>query len=1173
MRGFFFSMDAMFALLIVIATIPILTLLSLSAVSPEVIHERLHLQAEDAINVMSEIRVIDVIREPVILNYYGDVLDGDDVNKTLIDVLGMLWSSDNISYTEAARNITEHLFSRIMPSNTKWSLSIENDTIYNTTGDITRTISISKKIASGFMKEQPSTGYIAKVYLNRINGKRTASYIFFGGFVGEGKISKIVSDIPENTTIREIYMEMNVGNNFTLYINDNPCNNFTKSPGEFSVDNWTITDSTCLSYLNPGENNTILIDFISDDLTTKYIGGGYIKIVYDTTELVRGDNGRMNYTMPGIDGIINLYSSFYVPGTLDAVNAYLHYFNNVSNITVFFNIGNITVYESNVTGENNINLNNSYIESKLALLGYDFLSNKTIPIRVGTKAFEAAQGHADVVLITDVSGSMRWRLDKDQTTGVNRDCDDPDLYDPDTRRMSLAKCLDKEFIDIILNNTENRVGLVAYSGLPNTIGTTDSTVIVSTHDLSNDTVSLSAEVGGYEPEGATGICGAIRRARLMLEEQSDPSRLRFIVVMTDGLANVQCKPPPDNTVGCIPYECPTESLCPGGGCVYQVAERLSDSKPAIAFMDRWIMVAGDSDGTFQGYEWQNNTWATNSSLASGLGDVGSDATPNIIFNLTGNNKWILISGESSGQFNGYYWDNAWVSNSSLVSGLGDVGYGSAPAVAFNITGDNRWILISGIGNGRFSGFYWNSGWVANTSLVSSLGDIGSYSTPAIAFNISGNNTWDLIVGQTAGTFSGYHWDNGWVSDSNVVNELGDAGGNSAPSIAFDLLPNNWYLITGLSNGRFYSYYWNTEKWLTICGDFVSRKASDDAIGDACTAGSASTIYSVGFGPVAYCSLAQATLESIALCGNGTYYASSDANELKNIYRGIAEGIFNLTFQAQTVAVKGANINILYPDSQIRINYTKDIKPSEYQEIAINIDTKKFSSCNGSFFVPEELRKIESVSVTSFSGDHWTHNISVNSSATSGWTSVYELTDYGSSYNELGDPYIVQIPEDLIKSNETNQVSVLLATSPKNVSANCSQDNIVIYTARFRASVFYSDIFPDMWGSNVTIYFDRDHDGVQDGSINVEVGQDLDSFDSELKTVDELDIDNNALDDAFVRLLDYLNFIEVPGNSGRSGSVNNPIDIELSEDMSIESLYIGGIPYMWGPVDISIGVWV
>ena len=63
-KGLFFTMDSMFALMIIVAVIPIFVLISLNAVSPELVHERVHLKAEDAINLMSQVKVIDVIREP-----------------------------------------------------------------------------------------------------------------------------------------------------------------------------------------------------------------------------------------------------------------------------------------------------------------------------------------------------------------------------------------------------------------------------------------------------------------------------------------------------------------------------------------------------------------------------------------------------------------------------------------------------------------------------------------------------------------------------------------------------------------------------------------------------------------------------------------------------------------------------------------------------------------------------------------------------------------------------------------------------------------------------------------------------------------------------------------------------------------------------------------------------
>ena len=169
---------------------------------------------------------------------------------------------------------------------------------------------------------------------------------------------------------------------------------------------------------------------------------------------------------------------------------------------------------------------------------------------------------------------------------------------------------------------------------------------------------------------------------------------------------------------------------------------------------------------------------------------------------------------------------------------------------------------------------------------------------------------------------------------------------------------------------------------------------------------------------------------------------------------------------------------------------------------------------------------------------------------------YDLDYFG----KPGEPKIIKEARAYKKFAE-----LLLKSNVSNIS------NAVLLTDRLTRCK--GDIFPELIGSNVTIYFDRNYDGIQDGSLIIEVGQGLDEFNSTLKTVDDLDIDNNAVDAAFIKLLDYLNFIEMPFNSGLSGSETNPIDIELSEDMTIETLFISGIPYMWGPVDIGIEVWV
>jgi len=237
-------------------------------------------------------------------------------------------------------------------------------------------------------------------------------------------------------------------------------------------------------------------------------------------------------------------------------------------------------------------------------------------------------------------------------------------------------------------------------------------------------------------------------------------------------------------------------------------------------------------------------WVSESDIVTGLGDVGVNSAPATCQNCTGHgvssgNGWELIAGEVDGVFNGYYWNGtSWVSNSAIVSGLGDIGSNSAPAICYNCTGNGYWELIAGEYDGVFNGFYWNgTQWVSDSSIVAGLGDIGGYSTPAICYNCTGNGYWELIAGEYDGVFNGYYW-NGtqWVSDSSIVNGLGDIGTYSAPTIYQK--DSTWYLISGDSSGNFHGFYWNGTQWVSdssvTAGASACGTESKPTVCDNCT---------------------------------------------------------------------------------------------------------------------------------------------------------------------------------------------------------------------------------------------------------------------------------------------------------------------------------------------------
>jgi len=1070
-RAFLLSTDAIIAVGLLFLLGIMIASISLTPRFPYLSYQRLYANARDTINIIEYARMSSIRDMPVVQQYLSlGILSEEDMNKTILDVIGALWARGNITQ---AGNLTKAVLDALLPSKYGYEVLMDN-IVLTKRGNQSGTVARLATIVSGYSIGKPVSGYVASAYLSRFS-KINNAYLYFGGYVGDGNINATLS-LPADAIPLAAYIEVSAGSDFQLYINGNYAGTFSAN----GSDMFANVKANIIPSLFVGGVNNISINFTSNQ--SRFIGGGFIRVTYNTTMAENIHYAVLNNTiidrqyMPSVNGVINLYSSFYVPGTLRNLSAKLHYNNRAENSTIFFSVGNVTLYESDQTGTFNILLNASHINSTLAAnnASLNSLSNKTVPFRFGTHAFNITfVGNADVILVTDVSGSMGWRLDRDGVIGIDRDCDDPKLLDPDTSRISLAKCLDKQFINITLSAKGNRVGLVAYSGLPNFFGTSNSVIIRSYHNLTDNITSLINQVDSYTANGATGLCGAIRKARIMLQQQSNESRQKYIIAMTDGLSNVQCSVTDENnTNGCIPRSCPDETFCEGGGCLYRVAyDAGTRSAPTIAFNvsgnGEWWLIVGKWDGRFDGFVWKEIKWVPNSSIVSGLGDVGYSSAPTIGFNVTGSGKWELISGNYYGKFYGYYWNGVqWVSDSSIVNGLGDVGYYSKPSLVFNLTGNNRWNLITGERYGKFYGYYWNGvQWVSDSSIVNGLGDVGSHSAPTITFNLTGDNKYVLIAGEYTGVFNGYYWENGqWNVNSTLISGLGDVGYYSTPSIGFNVTGDgNFYLITGEYYGNYYSYEWFTNSWLRICGDYVSDRAVEDAINDTVRARNytRAVINSIGFGPIAYCPFAVSSLMDIAKAGNGSYCASNDPNILQNCYVTFASEIVNISYTAQTIELSGAaSIGTLYHDSYIEYEYVP-IKSLGYGEVSI---TKEEARFGGNVSSP----KVKSYNIvdahvidaklTSYSSKYWTFLAGINSSRTGyNWVDVYRLTSYGANFSILGDPYIVQIPPNLVASNETNFFRLDTALSPYNTTGG-SPDARLIYSVAVNGIVGYGNVF-------------------------------------------------------------------------------------------------------------------
>jgi hypothetical protein len=562
LTGFLLSLDALLAVGFLFSLIVFLSSLNFVYSAPEIEYQKIYYSGKDVLNIMETLNMEDIRDNLIVQSYLSQgILNENDMEKTVLDAVGSLWSGGK---TTKARDLFESVFNNMLDdSKYGYEVLIDGTRVYLkniTTMDYRARLST---VVSGYAVGEPVSGFVARTYLKR-STKVYSRYVYFGGYEGDGNITKII-ELPKYDDILSVYMELDTGNNFNLYVNDNSAGNYvaesTSENGNMTADKWTVCDSStnpdyCQNFFSSGQNE-ININFTSNE--NMYIGGGYIRVRFNTSETnttpvnLYGENATQKYKFPGIQGIVNLYSSFYVPGELTGMDIYFH-FDSV--YKMFLNIGNVTVFEGNDTGEVNITLTDSVLRS---ILDYQSISGRTIPIRTGVvnASFLAARGggNLDTILTTEVAGSMdacgsylcgyscdignqSCFIDLDsQCTGnvCGGTCDNPVGHNTicSQTKLEIAKEADIVFVDTVLNLSGNKIGLLSYHA---------STESGQNEPLTTDNTVLHNKINSYHTKADNKCFScAIVDSRQMLLDDSNSSRDRVIILMSDGAAN-KCYP-------------------------------------------------------------------------------------------------------------------------------------------------------------------------------------------------------------------------------------------------------------------------------------------------------------------------------------------------------------------------------------------------------------------------------------------------------------------------------------------------------------------------------------------------------------------------------------------------------------------------------------------------------
>src|SRR3989344_7786178 len=224
-KGYFYTIDALIAATLIFMAVLIIPKFYLA--EPQ--SQNLNFVSQDIISTLSTIKVKDSTNP-----YIQSLIASNNITNTentIIEQIAQFWA---LGQTQIAQDLTKNITDGIVPENTNFGLWITSGTCTwftsqnKTPIENSSFISVSTAIISGVEEGNATPGTSSRVVLSGVNDRTTYAYTFFGGYVGDGNLYNRI--ILPNTikSIQEAYLEVDDGNNFTLYINNNYVGTFYK---------------------------------------------------------------------------------------------------------------------------------------------------------------------------------------------------------------------------------------------------------------------------------------------------------------------------------------------------------------------------------------------------------------------------------------------------------------------------------------------------------------------------------------------------------------------------------------------------------------------------------------------------------------------------------------------------------------------------------------------------------------------------------------------------------------------------------------------------------------------------------------------------------------------------------------------------------------------------------
>lgn len=300
-RGIYFTYDALLALVIIFGIFLIINTIEKPSKDLPTDFSLLSSVAEDSLQIMS----ISKLRESFPDSYLqyllsNSVLEEQDLNKSVIEALGILWASENFSI---AKNLSAEFLRNLIPKESSFSLNIEDNgtTAIYSHGNLSKANMVAKaeRIISGIKRNLPKYGYVARARALKI--ERNTTKVFNIPTEGAGNKG------GKFELTKKFFLNASKINNATLYISVH----YGSSADQFeSIKlndrniknniNWLYQESSSsgtgafgyvnvINEINSG-NNTLYLRIKNNEYNAHIHPGMFLVVEYESEDFFALDN-------------------------------------------------------------------------------------------------------------------------------------------------------------------------------------------------------------------------------------------------------------------------------------------------------------------------------------------------------------------------------------------------------------------------------------------------------------------------------------------------------------------------------------------------------------------------------------------------------------------------------------------------------------------------------------------------------------------------------------------------------------------------------------------------------------------------------------------------------------------------------------------------------------------